>query len=83
MQGYGCISEPHVQQLQLSKNDCAIILASDGFWDHEGLELEQVVKIVARLKRRRPKEICEKLLEMARSHGEPTDDCTIACLTLN
>lgn len=82
MQVYGCISKPHIQSFKLKKEDCAVLVASDGFWDHEGLEMEKVIQMAARCKRETPKLLCEQLMEMAYLHGQPTDDCTIACLTM-
>lgn len=83
MQQYGCISEPEIKRFRVRSNDYAILLGSDGFWDHDGLKLKNILQAVAKQKHRSARELCTQLLTMAKLHGDPKDDCTIACLTLN
>lgn len=84
MHQYGCISEPEVQCIRLCQEDSAIVLASDGLWDHEGMTEHDVWQAAAKRpgRTRTAKTVCQTLLEVAGRYGEPSDDCTVACLTL-
>jgi len=81
MHQFGCISEPEVKEFALSEHDVAIVLASDGLWDAEGVVVGDVLKAATLSNRKEPRNLCEALLKKARSGGGPSDDCTIACMT--
>lgn len=84
MHQFGCISEPHIESFAIGKEDSAIVLASDGLWDHTGLNEKDVWKAAAKRpgRKRTAKKVCEVMLRIARKYGDPGDDCTVACLTL-
>lgn len=83
MQECGCISEPHIESFKLKKEDCAVLVGSDGFWDHEGIEVEEVAEMAAGRQGGTARELCWELLDMAHFYGATSDDCTIACLSIN
>lgn len=81
MTQFGCISEPEIKHLKLTKDDLALVVASDGMWDAEKLSMRSVLQAASMKNRREPKKLCEKLLKLAQADGGPSDDCTIACMS--
>lgn len=81
MHQYGCISEPSIHRLQLSRDDIAVVIASDGLWDHRGMDIGEIVKVVAKGSGRTACAMCHRVLSVASRHGHTSDDCTVACMT--
>lgn len=82
MQQYGCVSYPDIRQFNIEKGDACVLLASDGLWDVPNLDIQQVLKNVPTGMRMNPRHICKNILRLASKRSRPTDDCTIACMTL-
>lgn len=80
MQKFGCISDPDIHEFKITRQDKAIILASDGLWDVPGLENTKAVLAATKKFSATPRKVCERLQSAARQHGGAQDDCTIACL---
>jgi serine/threonine protein phosphatase PrpC len=78
MQKNGCISTPEVGAFPLQATDVAIIVASDGLWDAEGLVMEDVFAAAGKVKGNAVllNEVLSKLAE----RSGPVDDCTIASM---
>lgn len=74
----GCISVPEIETLPLEPTDIAIVIASDGLWDCEGLTVRNALEAV-KTGNFDPAMINRLLLNYALPSG-PSDDCTIATM---
>lgn len=77
----GCLSTPDIATFAMNKNDRAIVIATDGLWDTDGVLLKDVMQSVSK-SASTSKEACTFLgnLVQSKTRTGPTDDCTIACL---
>lgn len=82
MHQYGCTPEPQISRMRLQKHDAAIIIASDGLWDTNGITAEIVLSIAADKRGRTARRICQQLMVAVEEGDGPNDDCTIVCITL-
>uniref|UniRef100_A0A7S0IPM7 PPM-type phosphatase domain-containing protein n=1 Tax=Calcidiscus leptoporus TaxID=127549 RepID=A0A7S0IPM7_9EUKA len=80
----GVIAEPEVTQYDITDDDVALIVASDGVW--ELLSSQTVVDILANVKNLDPAEICNNIVEQASymwkvEEGDYRDDITVVVVT--
>lgn len=75
----GCIPEPEIKAFRLTKRDRAVIIASDGLWDTDGIIVKDVTSAVSK-SRGVPQNAVNVLMKNVRRAGGPNDDCTVACL---
>lgn len=81
MRKNGCISVPQIKTMPLLPSDRAIVLATDGLWDAEGVLLRDVFNALIS-SQNSPQKFTEALMNTASKSG-PSDDCTIAALILS
>lgn len=74
----GCTPLPEIQVVKLLPTDTAIVLATDGLWDCEGVLVRDVLHAVSD-GQYDPVRINQTLLNIATATG-PSDDCTIGAL---
>lgn len=74
----GCTSCPEIYSMRLLPTDTAIVLASDGLWDCEGVLVRDVLTAVSDCEYD-PVILNQSLLRLATATG-PSDDCTIGSL---
>mmetsp|Transcript_18531 Transcript_18531/g.30975 ORF Transcript_18531/g.30975 Transcript_18531/m.30975 type:complete len:416 (+) Transcript_18531:154-1401(+) len=80
----GVIAEPEVTEYDITDDDVALIIASDGVW--ELLTSQTVVDIVANVTDLDPNKICDKIVSEASymwkvEEGDYRDDITVVVLT--
>lgn len=80
----GVIAEPEVTEYDITDDDVALIIASDGVW--ELLSSQSVVDIVSSVKSLDPSEICHKIVQESSQmwkseEGDYRDDITVVVLT--
>jgi len=80
----GVIADPEITEYDITDDDVALIVASDGVW--ELLSSQSVVDIVAGVKDLNPNEICDKIVEQSSymwkvEEGDYRDDITVVVLT--
>ena len=80
----GVIPDPVITEHDITDDDAAIIIASDGVW--ELLSSQNVVDIVAGVKDLNPHRICEEIIDQSAymwkvEEGDYRDDITVVCLT--
>ena len=63
----GVIAEPEITEYELTDDDVALVIASDGVW--ELLSSQSVADIVASVKSLDPAEICKQIIDQACSAG--------------
>ena len=76
----GCIAEPEIKMLRLTKRDRAVVVASDGFWDIPKISSKDVTNAVAK-SGGDPQSLSQNLMDKVKALRGPSDDCTIACMT--
>lgn len=77
---YGVIANAYVYRLQIGPREKAILLASDGLWDH--VEDDTVVKEVKKRYPKRPDEAVDCLLRLAMKSAPDPDDIDNTTLVL-
>jgi len=80
----GVIAEPEITEYDLTDDDVALIIASDGVW--ELLSSQSVCDIVAEVKDLNPATICENIVDQSSymwkvEEGDYRDDITVVVLT--
>ena len=80
----GVIAEPEITEYELTDDDVALIIASDGVW--ELLSSQSVADIVASVKSLDPAEICKQIIDQSSymwkiEEGDYRDDITVVVLT--
>ena len=80
----GVIAAPEITEYDITDDDVALIVASDGVW--ELLSSQTVVDLVATVKDLDPVKICEKIAEQSAymwkvEEGDYRDDITVVVLT--
>ena len=80
----GVIAEPEITEYDITDDDVALIIASDGVW--ELLSSQTVVDIVENVKSLDPNEICDQIIDQASymwkvEEGDYRDDITVVVLT--
>jgi serine/threonine protein phosphatase PrpC len=80
----GVIAEPEITEYELTDDDVALIIASDGVW--ELLSSQSVADIVASVKSLDPAEICRQIIDQSSymwkiEEGDYRDDITVVVLT--
>uniref|UniRef100_A0A6S9USW0 PPM-type phosphatase domain-containing protein n=1 Tax=Chrysotila carterae TaxID=13221 RepID=A0A6S9USW0_CHRCT len=80
----GVIAEPEITEYDITDDDVALIIASDGVW--ELLSSQTVVDILSNVKNLDPMEICNNIIEQASymwkvEEGDYRDDITVVVVT--
>ena len=80
----GVIAKPEVTEHEITDDDVALVIASDGVW--ELLSSQTVVDLVATVKDLDPEKICEKIIDQSSymwkvEEGDYRDDITVVVLT--
>ena len=81
----GVIAKPEITEYDITDDDVALIIASDGVW--ELLSSQTVVDIVENVKSLDPNEICDQIIDQASymwkvEEGDYRDDITVVVLTV-
>ena len=80
----GVIAEPEITEYDITDDDVALIIATDGVW--ELLSSQTVVDIVENVKSLDPNEICDQIIDQSSymwkvEEGDYRDDITVVVLT--
>ena len=79
------IAEPEITEYDITDDDVALIIASDGVW--ELLSSQTVVDIVENVKSLDPNEICDQIIDQSSymwkvEEGDYRDDITVIVMLL-
>ena len=80
----GVIAAPEITEYDITDDDVALIIASDGVW--ELLSSQTVIDLVATVKDLDPEKICQKIVDQSAymwkvEEGDYRDDITVVVLT--